>query len=91
MPENNKHLDWDLVYGALTFGLGWGISGMCPGPAMVQMGVGFPKVGLAYMPALACGMLCAHHVKKWANEYGSSSGSGVAMAAPDESTKLTGA
>lgn len=29
------HLDRRLVFGALVFGLGWGLGGFCPGPALV--------------------------------------------------------
>lgn len=33
-------IDYNLVLGAMSFGLGWGISGLCPGPAMVLAGIG---------------------------------------------------
>ena len=29
-----KNIDWRLIIGAITFGIGWGISGYCPGPAI---------------------------------------------------------
>jgi uncharacterized membrane protein YedE/YeeE len=35
-----------LALGSLLFGLGWGISGLCPGPALADLGV----VPLAVMP-----------------------------------------
>lgn len=28
-------VDWKLVGGALIFGVGWGLAGVCPGPAVV--------------------------------------------------------
>jgi len=31
---NNKNIDKPLVFGSLLFGIGWGISGLCPGPAI---------------------------------------------------------
>lgn len=30
-----------LIVGSLLFGVGWGISGICPGPALVGVGAGF--------------------------------------------------
>ncbi|MEZ9701849.1 DUF6691 family protein [Vibrio sp. 10N.261.46.E12] len=36
-PENNK-IDKRLVMGASIFGLGWGIGGICPGPAVASLG-----------------------------------------------------
>lgn len=29
-------IDWRFVAGAMTFGLGWGLSGVCPGPALLR-------------------------------------------------------
>lgn len=33
-------IDAKLVIGALLFGVGWGLSGLCPGPALVNIGTG---------------------------------------------------
>lgn len=33
-------IDLRLVLGSLTFGVGWGLAGYCPGPALVAMGSG---------------------------------------------------
>ena len=32
-----KHIDTPLIAGAVLFGIGWGISGYCPGPAIAQL------------------------------------------------------
>lgn len=32
-----KILDWNVIAGPIIFGLGWGICGFCPGPAMINM------------------------------------------------------
>jgi uncharacterized membrane protein YedE/YeeE len=32
-----KDLDWRLIIGAAIFGLGWGWTGICPGPGIVAM------------------------------------------------------
>ena len=41
------------IYGALCFGLGWGITGACPGPLFAQIGSGFLAVGITFLSALA--------------------------------------
>lgn len=35
-----KDIDWQLVAGAATFGVGWGIAGYCPGPGLVALVMG---------------------------------------------------
>lgn len=42
----NPRIDGRLVTGALLFGLGWGIAGMCPGANVVAMGTGDPRAWL---------------------------------------------
>ena len=32
-----KNIDWKLIVGSALFGIGWGISGFCPGPALVHI------------------------------------------------------
>ena len=39
-----KHIDARLVVGASFFGIGWGLSGFCPGPALVALGSGHSEV-----------------------------------------------
>ena len=31
-----KEVDWNVIVGPIIFGIGWGLSGFCPGPAMVN-------------------------------------------------------
>ena len=41
--SDNKQIDGKLVLGSLLFGLGWGYSGICPGPALTNaVNAGFP-------------------------------------------------
>ncbi len=47
-------IDRRLVLGSLAFGIGWGLSGICPGPAVVLVGAGSAK-GLAFLAALLVG------------------------------------
>lgn len=37
---NAHQIDWQLLVGAMTFGIGWGIGGYCPGPAIAGLAVG---------------------------------------------------
>ena len=53
-----KVVDRRLVIGAAIFGAGWGIAGYCPGPAIVSL-VGGPVAGLAFVVAMAVGMVLA--------------------------------
>lgn len=38
-----SRLDAPLVLGAALFGVGWGLAGYCPGPAIVSLGSGAPR------------------------------------------------
>ena len=39
-------IDRRLVTGAVLFGVGWGLVGYCPGPALAAFGLGVPGAGL---------------------------------------------
>ena len=56
-----KTVDGQLLAGAAIFGLGWGLSGLCPGPAISSLGLGAPGV-LAFVPAMLAGMAVARFV-----------------------------
>ncbi len=32
-----RQIDWKLIVGAALFGIGWGLAGICPGPALVDV------------------------------------------------------
>lgn len=51
-----KHIDRRLVIGSLLFGIGWGLAGVCPGPALVLLGYGSAK-GLGFVLAMIVGFL----------------------------------
>lgn len=40
IPQD-RVIDTRLVVGGLLFGVGWGVSGFCPGPAITALGAGF--------------------------------------------------
>ncbi len=50
-----RRLDRALILGSLAFGIGWGLSGICPGPALVLMGAGLTK-GWVFGGAMIAGM-----------------------------------
>lgn len=48
-------LDHRLILGSLGFGVGWGLAGFCPGPALVAVGAGEVKA-LVFVVAMLSGM-----------------------------------
>lgn len=54
IPEK-KDIDILLLGGAALFGLGWGLTGICPGPAIVAAPLYNPHVLGLFIPALALG------------------------------------
>ena len=51
-----RGIDPRLVLGSLAFGVGWGLAGFCPGPALVALGAGKVKA-LVFVAAMLAGML----------------------------------
>jgi len=49
------HIDRRLVGGSLLFGVGWGIAGFCPGPALAGLGMGELKA-VVFVAAMLLGM-----------------------------------
>lgn len=49
-------IDRDLILGAAIFGIGWGIAGYCPGPAITAIPSGDPRLFL-FLIAMSIGML----------------------------------
>ena len=50
-----RDIDRPLVVGSLVFGIGWGLAGFCPGPALVALGAGHWQA-LLFVLALLAGM-----------------------------------
>lgn len=53
-----KDIDTRLVAGAAVFGIGWGLGGLCPGPAVTSLLFATPGV-LIFVPAMLVGMSLA--------------------------------
>ncbi len=49
-------VDAHLMSGAVIFGIGWGLAGYCPGPALVSLASGRPQV-LVFVVAMLAGMI----------------------------------
>ena len=49
-----KSIDRPLLVGSALFGLGWGIAGYCPGPALASIGFGNPEA-LWVVPGIVAG------------------------------------
>ena len=54
MPTR-RDIDGRLIGGAAVFGVGWGLSGFCPGPALSAMATGMPGV-YVFVAAMVAGM-----------------------------------
>jgi uncharacterized membrane protein YedE/YeeE len=54
-PER-RDIDVPLVAGAVLFGIGWGLVGICPGPALVNL-AGFSLPIVVFVVAMVLGML----------------------------------
>jgi uncharacterized protein len=55
MPTKQE-IDRKVVVGGLVFGIGWGIAGICPGPALVLLGAG-SKQGIIFLIAMLIGIV----------------------------------
>lgn len=54
LPDTQK-LDGKLATGAVLFGTGWGISGLCPGPAIADLAIA-PAQAAIFVLAMLAGM-----------------------------------
>ncbi len=54
----SSSIDRQLVIGAAIFGVGWGLSGFCPGPSLANLGA-LRLEALVFVPTMAIGMVLA--------------------------------
>lgn len=52
---SSRAIDRPLILGSVVFGIGWGVAGFCPGPALVALGAGQIKA-LVFVAAMLAGM-----------------------------------
>lgn len=54
LPDTH-HFNWRLILGSTLFGIGWGLAGICPGPAITLLGYGVWQ-GAVFVMAMLVGM-----------------------------------
>jgi uncharacterized membrane protein YedE/YeeE len=54
LPLPPPQIDRPLVIGAAVFGIGWGLSGLCPGPAIADLGI-IPSSVILFVLAMLAG------------------------------------
>lgn len=59
----SKQVDKRLIGGAILFGIGWGLAGICPGPGLVLLGAGVSK-GIVFVGAMVAGMLLFEQLER---------------------------
>jgi len=59
----SRDIDRRLVLGGVTFGVGWGLAGFCPGPGLVSLAAGQPKAAV-FIAAMVAGMLVFEFVEQ---------------------------
>ena len=52
LPIPTKDFTSRTVYGSVLFGVGWGLTGLCPGPLYVHVGAGTPTALFVFSGAL---------------------------------------
>lgn len=62
---DNKKIDLKLCVGAFCFGLGWGIGGLCPGPAIMQFSVFTLQIQVVWFGCMVLGMYLAKFSDKF--------------------------
>ncbi len=53
---SRRDIDARLIAGSVVFGIGWGLAGYCPGPALVGFGSGVQQAAV-FVAAMLVGML----------------------------------
>ena len=64
-PE--PRLGRNLVFGSILFGMGWGLAGLCPGPAMASLTWGGAG-GILFLVSMLAGMVAAPPLKRRLHE-----------------------
>ena len=62
LPQR-RDVDTRLVAGSVVFGIGWGLAGFCPGPALVSFGSGVDQAAV-FVAAMLGGMMIYHAAER---------------------------
>lgn len=60
-----SQIDASLIWGSALFGIGWGLGGLCPGPALVALPL-MALGALAFVPAMIVGIAVARWWRSFA-------------------------
>lgn len=58
LVPDRRDIDAPLLAGATIFGVGWGLAGICPGPALTMFAIA-PVPALLFVAAMSAGMLAS--------------------------------
>jgi len=58
-----REIDLRLIGGSIVFGIGWGLAGFCPGPALVSLASGQEKAAV-FVAAMLGGMMIYHAAER---------------------------
>lgn len=72
LPDRTD-LDARLITGSILFGMGWGIAGLCPGPAVASLALS-PLSALPFVLAMLAGMAAQQFVSRLPQRRQSASG-----------------
>jgi uncharacterized membrane protein YedE/YeeE len=57
-----RQIDKRLMLGSVVFGIGWGLAGFCPGPALVALGAARMEA-LVFVASMVAGMLAFSRIE----------------------------
>ncbi|WP_292287800.1 DUF6691 family protein [Marivita sp.] len=63
-PPPDPRLGRNVVVGSVLFGMGWGLVGLCPGPAVASLSYGGTS-GLVFLGAMLAGMALMPGLRGW--------------------------
>ncbi len=75
-----RRIDGELALGSAIFGIGWGLAGLCPGPAVADLVFAFPSI-ILFLVSMLLGSTVVHI---WRRRSGSS---GDAVSLQDQEVK----
>jgi uncharacterized protein len=64
-----RRVDARLLIGAAVFGIGWGLAGLCPGPAVTALASGKP-IAVAFVGAMLIGTVLADALARYMTQLG---------------------
>lgn len=62
LPKNQK-IDNKIIVGSALFGIGWGLVGLCPGPAIAAVAT-FDPIAIVFLISMAVGVLAKKNIVK---------------------------